>query len=138
MIVKSTDSILIEDAAYQNFLKNNPGTGNLKVRATTASEAFPVKNVVITVSKVIGSNTVIFYEGLTDESGMINGIKLPTPRFTVNDLQPPNFTTYQLHAVYDREQFDRFYDISLCCSVGLVQYINITPRIQMEVIDSGN
>lgn len=124
---------LKNDSAYQTFLNNNPGMGNVKVRATSASEAFPVSGVSVTVSKVIGDNTIIFFEGKTDESGMINGIKLPTPSKNTNDLEVPIFTTYKLRAVYNPDQFDKTYDIALCCGIGAVQYINITPKINPEV-----
>lgn len=123
---------LKNDSAYQDFLNSNPGVGNIKVRATSANEAFPVSGVSVVVSKVIGDNTIIFFEGMTDESGMINGIKLPTPSKNFNDLEAPAFTTYKLRAVYDPDKFDRTYDVALCCGVSIIQYINITPLVNME------
>ncbi|MBR4618285.1 MAG: hypothetical protein IKO49_03170 [Bacilli bacterium] len=137
MIIKSTDlEKLNNDQSYQNFLNDNPGIGTLKIRATSASEAIPINNVLITVSKEIGNNTIIFFEGRTDESGMINGIKLPTPVRVESDEDVPKFTTYQLRAVYSNNSFDKTYDISLCCGVGVIQYINITPDIKAEVRNS--
>jgi len=59
---------LKNDSVYQDFLNSNPGVGNIKVRATSANEAFPVSGVSVVVSKVIGDNTIIFFEGMTDES----------------------------------------------------------------------
>ena len=123
---------LENDSSYQKFIKDNPGTGNLKIRATSFSEALPIKGVKITISKEIGDNTIIFYEGLTDDSGMINNIKLPTPVRVSSDLEVPNFATYSLRAEYDIDGFDKIYDISLCCGVGAIQYINITPKVNME------
>ena len=123
---------LKNDISYQNFLNENPGIGNLKIRATSASEALPIKDVKITISKDIGDNTIIFYEGVTDDSGMINNIKLPTPVRVSSDLEVPNFATYTLRAEYIPDEFDKIYDISLCCGVGAIQYINITPKVNME------
>ena len=133
MVIQSTDEKLKSDQQYQSFLNENPGRGTLKIRATSASEAMPVGNVLITVSKEIGSNIVVFFEGETDESGMINGIVLPTPVRVSSDEEVPEFTTYKLRAIYTADKFDRVYDISLCCGVGVIQYINITPNVQTEV-----
>ena len=135
MIIQSENNeILQNDSAYQDFLKENPGRGTLKIRTSSASEAMPIKDVTIIVSKKIGNNTIIFYEGLTDNSGMINDIKLPTPKAIQNDEEQPNFTSYQLHAIYEPDKFDKYYEVSLCCGFSVIQYINITPNVETEVM----
>lgn len=134
MIIESENEILKNDQAYQSFLEENPGRGTLKIRASSANEAMPIQNVNIIVSKRIGNNTIIFYDGQTDNSGMINNIKLPTPKSIQNDEEQPKFTSYQLHAIYAPDKFDKYYDVSLCCGFSVIQYINITPNIDSEVI----
>ena len=62
---------------YQEFIKDNSVNGYLKIRAYTASGAVPIKDLNIEVSKEIENNKVIFYKGLTDESGIIERITLP-------------------------------------------------------------
>ena len=62
--------------SYQDFIKNNPGKGNLKIRAYAASEALPVSGLRIVVSSTINNQKIIFFDGLTDSSGMINTISL--------------------------------------------------------------
>ena len=134
MTINSTDTEKLKNnQEYQNFIKDNPGTGTLKVRTSSASVAFPVRDVEVIVSKEIGDNTIVFYEGKTDDSGMINGIKLPTPMHVNSDEEVPRFATYQLHATYSPDKFDKIYDISLCCGVSIIQYINITPNIETEM-----
>ena len=133
MIINVSDvDKLKNDPDYNQFLKDNPSNGTLKVRATSASSTLPVSDVNIIVSKEIGENTIIFYEGKTDNSGMINNIKLPTPRRVSSDLEVPNFSTYKLEAKYSPDKFDKTYSISLCCGVSIIQYINITPIVNME------
>ena len=136
MIIKVNNGTLNNDPIYQEFIKDNPGQGTLKVRATSASEALPIKDVNIIVSKQIGNDTYIFFEGKTDESGMINNIKLPTPVRITDNLDEPKFTNYKIRAEYSRDKFDKTYEISLCCGSGLIQYINITPIVNMEVGNS--
>ena len=132
MIINIDDKQLESDVSFKRYLEDNPGTGYLKVRASSANEAMPVEGVEVIVSKKIGDNTIVFYDGKTDASGMINGIKLPTPKRINNNLEAPNFSTYNLRAVYPNDSYDQSYEISLCCSITIVQYINITPKVNME------
>ena len=133
MIIKSSDSKLQNNKNYQLFLSENPSTGTLKIRATSAGEALPISNVKITVSKTIGDDTVVFFEGETDNSGMINGIKLPTPMRIQNNEEIPKFTTYDLFATYEPAKFNKKYNISMCCGISVIQYINITPDVNYEM-----
>ena len=124
---------LQNNQAFQDFLKANPGVGTLKVRVSSINKALPVEGVDLVVSKIIGEDTIIFFEGQTDESGMVKNIKLPTPNGNPNDEVAPEFTTYQLHATYDKENFDKIYDIALCCGTSVIQNINITPEVDIEM-----
>ena len=45
MNVSVDDPILKNDSDFQEFLKNNPGRGYLKIRASAASEALPISGV---------------------------------------------------------------------------------------------
>ena len=138
MTIQNTDiEVLKNNQDYQQFLRDNPGSGVLKVRATSASEALPISDVKITVSKEIGNDIIVFFEGFTDESGMVNNIVLPTPVRVSSDEDVPNFTTYQLRAVHGGLIFDRTYNISICCGVRVIQYINIIPSVQTEVRENG-
>lgn len=130
MIIKVDE--IKDDNIYNEFLKENPGRGTLKIRTTSASEALPVSGVNVVVSKEIGNNTYIFYEGQTDSSGMINNIKLPTPVRITSNLEVPNFTSYKVRVEYSKDKFDKTYEVSLCCGSGLIQYVNITPMVNME------
>lgn len=134
MIIKVDD--VKDDNVYNEFLKDNPGRGTLKIRVTSASEALPVSGVNVVVSKEIGNDTYIFYEGQTDSSGMINNIKLPTPVRITSNLEVPNFTSYKVRVEYLKDKFDKTYEISLCCGSGLIQYVNITPNVSVEEADS--
>ena len=125
---------------YQDFIKNNPTTANLNIRATSANFAVPVSNVKIVVSKNIGNYKVIFFEGLTDESGMINKIVLPTPNIVENDLDIPNSTSYDIEAIYDKDNIDRKYTVLMYPGICVVQNINLIPtlKVSSEVIDYGS
>ena len=123
-----TDEILKDDPLFKRFLMDNPTTGYLKVRASSANEAVPISGLNVKVYKDIGNYRVIFFEGVTDYSGMINNIQLPAPMRVTDDLVVPNFTEYKLEA-YNNSNLDLYYDISVCCNITVIQYINITPSV---------
>jgi len=120
-----TNKLLDNDAAYQKFISDSPGIGYLKIRASSANEAIPVEGLRIIVSKNIGSNKVIFFEGKTDYSGMINNIVLPAPKPIDNDEIPPTFNSYDVEAI--NNDIDNNYNISVCCGFTVIQYINVIP-----------
>ena len=61
---------------YQEFIKENPETGLLKVQAFTADQAIPLPNTKIFITKQIGDNDVLFFSGETNSSGIIDKIEL--------------------------------------------------------------
>ncbi len=133
MTIKSTDTKLLNnDVDYQTFISNNPSKAFVKVRASSINEALPIKDVSVSISKEIGNNTIIFFEGKTDESGMINDITLPAPIRVKTNEEVPEFTKYNLNATYQKENFNKTYPISVCCGVTILQHINITPNIYQE------
>ncbi len=64
---------------YAEFLAQNPYTGNLKIQAFRGNQAFPVPNVNVRVSRRFSDGERVFFEGATDENGIIDGIELPAP-----------------------------------------------------------
>ena len=128
-----TDESLKNNAAYQEFVRNNPGQGFLKIRASAANQAVPISGIKIKVSKQIGDTKVIFFEGETDYSGMINNIVLPAPREVISDEIAPKFTDYDLTATGSLQLFNEKYNISVCCGITIIQYINVTPTIFTEI-----
>ena len=111
---------------YQDFLKNNPTNGYLKIRAYKASEALPVVGLKVEISKTIEDNKIIFYSGVTDNSGMIERVTLPTPRLDVSDLNVPNNIEYDIKTSY--EGVDREYKVVMFEGVCVVQTINVNPN----------
>ena len=122
-----TDKSLQNDLAYQKFLKDNTGRGSLKIRASAANEAIPISGIKIKVSKVIGDNKIVFFQGETDYSGMINNIVLPAPPSIDNDEVAPNFTGYYVTATGSSQNVNQTFNISICCGITVIQYINVTP-----------
>ena len=125
------NSDYIKSEEYQNYLKNNSGIGYLNIRAFSANEAIPIKGLKITVTNTIGNNTVIFFEGETDDSGMINNIALPAPKIDNDNLVLPSKATYNIISYYEPENLKQTYKANIYNGIYVVQNINIIPAMKM-------
>ena len=123
------DNDFYESEIYQNYLNDNPTFGMLKIRAYAANQAIPIKDMNIIIYKIIDNDKIIFYEGTTNESGVIEKIKLPTPYLNNDDMKIPNKATYILDANYLKENFNLKYNINMYENVCVVQNINIIPNM---------
>ena len=103
---------------YRKFMENHPGKGNLKIHAYAASEALPVSGLHIVVSTNIDNNKVIFFDGVTDSSGMIQTLSLPTPSLEISNLEVPVGTIYYI------ETDNITYSVNLYDGICVVQNIN--------------
>ena len=105
-IYNINDQEFKNSSIYQDFIKDNPTSGYLKIRAYAASEALPISNMQVEISKTIGDNKIIFFSGITDNSGMIERVTLPTPRLDVSDLNIPNNIEYDIDEIgwYPKEK----------------------------------
>lgn len=123
------DQNFINSETYQNFLKNNPSNGYLRIRAFAASQAIPISGMNITISKLIDNNNVIFFEGATNSSGIIERITLPTPKLDPNNLDAPTSATYDITATYN--QNNKVYKVNMYENVYVVQDISVVPNMNM-------
>lgn len=120
------DKDFVNSELYKSFINANPGVSFLKIRAFAASQAVPISGMNVQVSKDIGGNKVIFFSGVTNESGVIERISLPVPRSSDN-MMAPLITTYDIETSY--EGVDRMYKVNVYDNIYVVQNINVTPNI---------
>lgn len=109
---------------YVEFIKKNPGVGNLKIRAYAASEALPVSGLNIVISSIISDTKVIFFIGKTDASGMISDIKLPAPSL-IDNLEIPNTIKYDIEASIGNKKSN--FSVNMYDGICVVQNINFIP-----------
>lgn len=112
---------------YRSFINDNPVSGYLKIRAYSASGAIPVRGLKITVSTEYEGNTIIFFDGFTDASGVIEKITLPAPRLNSDNMDIPSRTTYDISATYPPNLVDLKYQVNIYEDVFVIQNINIVP-----------
>ena len=82
----------------------------------------------IIVKTLFEGNEIIFYEGETNKSGLIDKIKLPTPKVVLDNLVVPQEIIYEIDAQYPKENISKTYKISMYEGICVVQNINVQPR----------
>ena len=120
--------------SYQDFIKNNPGKGNLKIRAYAASEALPVSGLRIVVSSTINNQKIIFFDGLTDSSGMINTISLPAPQLNLNNLEVPATIRYEIDAFFDNQVGKRSFYVNITADIRPILILSLNAHHQLFVL----
>ena len=61
----------------QWFLDAHPERGTLRVQVSTGRGLFPVEGARVEVYRNFGPERTVFYEGVTDASGIVEDIRLP-------------------------------------------------------------
>ena len=133
------DESFINSEIYKNFINTHPSKGNLRIRAYAASGAIPISGLKVVVSTKIDNNNVIFYEGETDDSGLIDRISLPAYKLDLNNLDIPDKTVYDINATYYPDNLKLLYSVNIYENVCVVQNINIVPdkkNIEGDLIGS--
>lgn len=115
--------------AYQEFINNNKGRGYLKIRAYAANQAIPIQGIKILVNKKIDGYNVNFFEGYTNESGIIENINLPTQKQSDNDLIAPKSTSYEIIATYDVDNTTATFIVNVYDNLYVIQNISIVPSM---------
>ena len=129
--VNINDESFKNTEVYKDFIKNNSGSGNLLIRAYAANEAIPISNLRVIVSLQIDNTNAVFFDGVTDNSGMIPRLKLPAPTYNTDNLVAPSFTTYDVKATYKDSEF--LYKVNIYDNICVIQNINVVPEINGRV-----
>ena len=126
----ANDNDFKKSSLYQNYINDNPSKGNLKIRAYAANQALPISGLKVIVSTIYNNNKIIFYEGETDSSGLIEKIVLPAPRLNSNNLFAPSKTTYEISATYIPDNINTTYKVNMYENICVVQNIDIVPQTE--------
>ena len=121
------DENFLNSELYKNFINTHPSKGNLRIRAYAANGAVPISGLKVVVSTNIENNKVIFFEGVTDDSGLIDRISLPAYKLDLNNLDIPDKTVYEINATYSPNNLKLLFSVNIYENVCVVQNINIVP-----------
>ena len=91
-----------EYGSFDEFKKENPAMGMLRIQAFAAQQAFPIVNAKIEVEKDFEDGTHKFTEAYTDINGVVENITLPTKDKSLS--QAPGgvipYTTYTIRVTH--------------------------------------
>ena len=118
---------------YQQFLKEYPDSGILRVRVFTAGGVIPLSNTNILIMKQIGNYQVLFYNGVTDSVGFLGDIVLPAPKKDLSSTDVPISTSYEMSAIHLGYQDIQQYTISIYGGVTVIQYVRMLPEVKPYV-----
>lgn len=116
---------------YQNFIEENPKVGNLRVRAYAANSAIPIEGLKVVVSKELEGNNIIFFDGYTDSSGVIEKIPLPAPELNSSNMVKPSNTIYTITTTYIPDNINEIYQVRIYDGVCVIQDIIIVPQMKV-------
>lgn len=110
---------------YADYLENNPGSGLLRIQVYTANQAFPLEGVEVKVYKEIDGKRVVFFTGVTDSSGIIDNINLPTKEVKkeVESASDITSTNYTIEARYPKTDVTQDYVVSIYDDLKVIQPI---------------
>ena len=115
---------------FLEFKNLNPGIGRLKIRAFAANEALPVSNVHVVVSCLFHDMKIVFFDGLTDASGMTSVIELPTPRTNSDDLIVPEAINYEVESEDVEMNNKQSFVVKMYNGICVVQNIIIVHNME--------
>lgn len=127
------NEVVFDKEKYQSFIDENNGTGTLKVQAFVANQAFPLQGIDVKVFKNIGDDKVIFFEGETDSSGIIDDISLPAvvSKEEVEQASDIIYTTYNIEAINPETKEKKEYEIAVFSDLKIIQSIRFSNNYLM-------
>ena len=124
------DPVFKQTNIYQKYIQLNPTFGYLNIHSYAANAALPIEGMKIEISKNISNQKIIFFEGSTDNSGMIANIPLPTPNISSNDEEIPASQEYEISAKYENQTLN--FIIKMYANIQVNQNINIVPEMRLD------
>ena len=127
------DDNYVNSSDFKDFMNSNSGNGFLKIRAYAAGGAIPISGLRVVISTKINKDDFVFFDGYTNESGIIDYISLPTPKIDSNNLDIPSKITYEIKATYVPDNMVLKYEVVMYENVYVIQNISIVPKMNMRI-----
>ena len=125
-----------EPETYESFLADNPQIGELRIQASTGGRAVPIAGAEVTVSREFADGTKVFATGITDGSGILDGIRLPAPdksRSQSPETGKPTFAAYNVtvsHPQFQTQVFTRVPVFEGIKSIQPVRFVTARPDFE--------
>ena len=117
-------------ADYNEFVRNNPSEGLLRVQVFTANQAFPVPNATVRVYIRLAEGERELYSGITDVDGIADNIRLPAPDGSVSFNENSTVEPYAVYTLrVNKPSFSAavFEGVPVFDSVKSIQPVELVP-----------
>lgn len=130
------DGITFEEAgneALEEYLRQNPKIGFLKMQVFTARGAIPLQGAQVKISRRIGEQDHVFSSAITDRDGLIPPIPLPAPDRSLseepeNQGEPVPFATYNIRTEYPGHVTVENFNVPIFDGIVSIQPVSMTPN----------
>lgn len=130
----NTSDTMQKQEDWMNFEARNTSNGFLKVQVYSAQGAFPLKDARVVISKELDNQQKIFYEMVTDESGITQPVSLPAPdashSFVVDGMRP--YENYNIEVSKQGFQSTLREGLPIFPGVVSLQPIQLRPLLASE------
>lgn len=110
-------------------------SGNLIVRASTASGAIPIEGVTVIVQGKEDINKDVFHSLITDRDGITRKITLPAPARSLSESPSPQSKPYYTYSidVYKEGYYPQHYNgVPIFEGITAVQNVRIVPLSEFD------
>lgn len=116
---------------YQQYIEDQINVGYLKIDVASESEAKPISNAKITISKPLGNNFFMSQVVFSDEKGEIPSVPLPTrsAELSQTPTYPVPYTIWNLSAEAPGYYEVIVYDIPIFPGVTTTQSFRLRPIV---------
>lgn len=129
--VKDENGFPEEDAdlSFDDFMRENSEVGELRIQAFRGQQAIPLEGVSVLITKRIGDIDYIFFEGETNNSGIIDGVKLPAPPAGNSTEYGKSDRTALYWLIATKDRFDKIErTIEIFSDIKTIQPLQMTQR----------
>jgi hypothetical protein len=119
---------------YNQFLKENPKTGYLKVEVFAANRALPITNARVTVSKKLKDEQRMLKVLLTDINGQTETIPLPAPDKLISEKPGMGipYSTYTIKVEQPNFLPLEDFDVPIFEGITSIQPVELTPTTILD------
>lgn len=125
-----------EPDEYEIFKEENPGTGTLKVQVSTAKSSIPLENAAVYVTKEFNGRPRVFFSGVTNADGIVDGIQLRAPS-RQESQQPekvPPYASYDIYVDAAGYRPEEYKGVPIFDGVQSIQPVNMAPNNGAELL----
>lgn len=124
------------DMTYEEFLSQNPGIGALRVQVFSGQQTVPIPNAEVIVTKEFADGEKVFFDGLTDISGIVDNIELPAPARSISESPQPRgdgiqmtlpYSQYNVMVKESRHRPQEYTHVPIFDGIKSIQPVRMTP-----------